>query len=1611
MKHALITLKSALAGLLATLIIGFFVGAIGEAAAAETTAALFTPAPGDTAATARLAEKRASGKPHVARQRAVGINFPSLEPREGRRSVALTVELFDGVALLADLDRIEIRGAQSYSWFGRIRGLPNSRATLTVVKGVLAGNLIVLDDWHRVKGSYQIESAGDGLYLLEEIDPSAFPEDHPPGIDLQPPIPPMRLDGPTPRVNEKSGATVTVDVMVVYSSQTASAAGSAIDAQIQAAVDSANSIYANSGVDTRLRLVYSGPASYSQSGDFYTDLDRLTGTGDGAMDNVHALRDAYGADMVSLWIETGTYCGLGWIGPSASYAFTVVNRGCATSNSTFAHELGHNMGALHDPYVDSSTYPYSYGHGHVNLVARWRTVMSYNDQCAATAPGTSCTRIPYFSNPNLTYGGAPLGTAAAGSTPTADNARVHNQVAATVAAFRPTAAGPQCTYALSPTAASPASTGGSATVSVTTQAGCAWTATSSASWLTISGATSGTGNGTVSYATSANTGAARTATLSIGGSTVTVTQAALICSYSLSPGSSSVAAAASAGTVAVSAPTGCAWTAASSASWLTVTAGASGSGNGTVTYAAATNTGTTRTANLTVGGQTFTVTQATGCTYAVSPSSISTAATAGSGAVAVTSGTGCGWTAASSASWLTVTSGASGSGNGTVAYSTGANAGGVRTATLTIGGNAVTVTQAAQSCSYTLSPASGSFTAAGGTGTATMNVSAGCAWTAASNASWLTVTAGATGSGNGSVSYSASVNTGPARAANLTIGGKVFPVTQATGCTYSVSPTSISATAAASNGIVAVTSGSGCSWTATSGAGWLTVGSGASGTGNGTVGYTVSANDGTARTATLIVGGNAVTVTQDAPTTPPATDVPWIEDAVPQGASLIADVDNWQWASSNPAPFSGALAHPSALAAGIHQHYFYNATPTTTMAVGAGDTLFAYVYLDPANPPDTVMLQWNDGTWEHRAYWGANLTPWGTDGTPSRRPMGALPAAGRWVRLEVPAAQVGLEGRTVNGMAFTLHGGRATWDYAGKRTSAPSPIHQMSGVVTQRCGAERGRDDGRGWRRLHADECGRRVQLHRAGGLDRNGDAGIARLWLHAGVAQLHQRHRQPRGAGLWRDCHRHHYHHGPLDRRCGPAGRVADCRRRQLAVDQQQPGPVLGSAGAPVGLGGGHPPTLFLQRDADHHHGRRGGRHAVRLRLPGSGQSAGHGHAAMERRHLGAPGVLGCERDPLGHRRDLEPKAHGCVAGSGAVGAPGGAGGPGRTRRTHRQRHGVHPPRRPRHLGLRREADQRAVADPPDERRRDTQRCGAERGRDDGRGWRRLHADECGRRVQLHRAGGLDRNGDAGIARLWLHAGVAQLHQRHRQPRGAGLWRDCHRHHYHHGPLDRRCGPAGRVADCRRRQLAVDQQQPGPVLGSAGAPVGLGGGHPPTLFLQRDADHHHGRRGGRHAVRLRLPGSGQSAGHGHAAMERRHLGAPGVLGCERDPLGHRRDPEPEAHGCVAGSGAVGAPGGAGGPGRTRRTHRQRHGVHPPRRPRHLGLRREGSALRSLDCRGRARKEAGLPATGGAPVRTCARGRDPRCAAAAKQRIAAERSLRWTEHPKIPRAHTPGPGA
>lgn len=173
-------------------------------------------------------------------------------------------------------------------------------------------------------------------------------------------------------------------------------------------------------------------------------------------------------------------------------------------------------------------------------------------------------------------------------------------------------------------------------------------------------------------------------------------------------------------------------------------------------------------------------------------------------------------------------------------------------------------------------------------------------------------------------------------------------------------------------------------------------------------------------------------------------EVSWIDGRIPKGAHPSADVgDSWTWITHDPTPLSGQLAHASSLQAGEHQHFFSGATDT--LKVGVGDSLFAYVYLDSTNPPREVMLQWrtSDGSFEHRAYWGENLINWGQDTTLSRRRMGGLPPMGQWVRLEVPAAVVGLEGQEINGAAFTLFDGRATWDRAGKVRAQPASVDSV----------------------------------------------------------------------------------------------------------------------------------------------------------------------------------------------------------------------------------------------------------------------------------------------------------------------------------------------------------------------------------------------------------------------------------------------------------------------------------------------------------------------------------------------------------------------------------------
>ena len=170
------------------------------------------------------------------------------------------------------------------------------------------------------------------------------------------------------------------------------------------------------------------------------------------------------------------------------------------------------------------------------------------------------------------------------------------------------------------------------------------------------------------------------------------------------------------------------------------------------------------------------------------------------------------------------------------------------------------------------------------------------------------------------------------------------------------------------------------------------------------------------------------------------TDFAWVDDAQANGGR---NQGTWEFVGKNEAPvFSKLLSRRQTAEAGkTVQHAFQSANRKFTLA--EGDQLFAYIWIDPESPPETVMLQWNDGNWDHRAFWGDDKIDFGGIGndTPAHKPMGSLPAVGEWVRLEVDPADVGLEaGSILNGMAFAQFGGTAYWDMAGIATTRGSAV-------------------------------------------------------------------------------------------------------------------------------------------------------------------------------------------------------------------------------------------------------------------------------------------------------------------------------------------------------------------------------------------------------------------------------------------------------------------------------------------------------------------------------------------------------------------------------------------
>lgn len=265
------------------------------------------------------------------------------------------------------------------------------------------------------------------------------------------------------------------------------------------------------------------------------------------------------------------------------------------------------------------------------------------------------------------------------------------------------------------------------------------------------------------------------------------------------------------------------------------------------------------------------------CTMVVSPTSFAIPSTGFTSDISITqpAGSNCGsFSAATQFNWIHITAGQTGGTvPGKVSFTADSNpSANSRTGTIRISLQDVTITQDGATCAFSTDPTSQNFPIAGGTGS--FAVTANCAWSAFSGASW--VTGGGQGSSNGTVSYTVAANPCvDSRKGSMTVSTglpspPVFAVTQdGSQSNLTLSASSDSWPAAASDHRITITTGDTCPWSAFSDVSWMQITSVGSGTGNGGLVYHLLENKSIARTGTIHVGALNYTVTQQAPPPPP----------------------------------------------------------------------------------------------------------------------------------------------------------------------------------------------------------------------------------------------------------------------------------------------------------------------------------------------------------------------------------------------------------------------------------------------------------------------------------------------------------------------------------------------------------------------------------------------------------------------------------------------------------------------------------------------------------------------------------------------------------------------
>lgn len=387
--------------------------------------------------TSRLAEiPQLAGVP-AERCQLLAVDLPGLRAAfadgPGR---LLELDLFPDLSFSVELVREHQAPEGGMVWQGSVVGEQDSYVVFSLLDDFLVGSL------YSRGGSVELQAAGPGL--VHAVQPKAEVG----GSDtcaVSPSLstshgfgPAWRALAPTIATSNgpSRGSANDIDLLVVYTDDAVASVGGTlvIEAMIYAMTATSNLLLNSSSVLIEFNVVHTERMNgYTESWSFQTMLDDLTGRVDGKLDQVHGLRDYYGADLVSMLVDDNILtCGLAWLmGPNdvgsafADKAFSVVNLHCAyqTGKWSFLHEVSHNLGSDHDrPNAGSPAYSFSYG-------------FETSDQLFHTIMGKGFgTRVPLFSSPTNIYDSGSM-VYTMGSA-TEDNVRSLNAVAPVAAAFK-----------------------------------------------------------------------------------------------------------------------------------------------------------------------------------------------------------------------------------------------------------------------------------------------------------------------------------------------------------------------------------------------------------------------------------------------------------------------------------------------------------------------------------------------------------------------------------------------------------------------------------------------------------------------------------------------------------------------------------------------------------------------------------------------------------------------------------------------------------------------------------------------------------------------------------------------------------------------------------------------------------------------------------------------------------------------------------------------------------------------------------------------------------------------------------------------------------------------